>query len=800
VTPVVTAYIQKESTKNTITVAKDILDQIEELKEKLPKDIQLVITSNQAEFIKKAIDNLKESLLQGIVLIILVFFLFLFKMNLQKLVTVLGLIVATLIFKGLVLHLIFVGLVAILLIVPKFRSILIVTLPIPVSVITTFLFMKNVGLTINVMTLFGLALGVGILVDNSIVVFENILKKREQGQDLVKSAINGSNEMFLSIVASTLASVIVFLPLVFVGQELQKLYSGMAMTIVVSLLISMGCAVTLVPMMSGRPNLSAYSENRESDEKSTWVKWFTHHERKILFKSIRFRKRVLQGCVLLFIIAAIFMSRLGLEYLGSTEQSKFTTFVEMPTGTRLDVSDKVVKKVEAIVRTIPEVKNVTSRVEPWSSKVYVELKPSTQRKRSVKDVIENLRQETSKLHPAFVYFQEEEQIGTKEVILEVFGYSYDKLRELAIALANRMESVKGLTDTKIRMREGRPEMQILVNKKRAAAYDLNVNNISDQVHGKMRGLRATVYHTEGREVETISRIDEKYRKTFKDLHNLIITTKDADPILLDQIADFKFGLGPSEIWRKNKNRMIQVSSNIGKIPLSKAVDAIKKSLKAVPFPEDYFYRVGGDYPTLIRSNRQLRYMIAMVLVLVYLVLASLFESFWQPILIMAAVPLALMGAVAALYIGPKSIGTGALLGMMMLSGIVVNHSIMLVDRINYYLKQKGYSPLRAAVKANKDRIRPILMTTCTTVLGLIPLAIDKSEGANLWSPLAMTVIGGILSSTLLTLLVTPAFYIMAINLIRVLKDRELLISLVQKILSYIFDTISRYTGRNIKHN
>lgn len=784
VTPVVTIYIQKESTQNTITVAKDLLAQIDVLKKSLPKDIQLVITSNQSEFIKKAIDNLKESLFQGVILIILVFFLFLFRLSVRNLAIVLGLIAVTLFFKGFILYVIFIGLAALLLAVPKFRSIIVVTLPIPVSVIATFFFMRIIGLTINVMTLFGLALGVGMLVDNSIVVFENILKKKEQGMDITRSAILGSQEMFLTIVASTFTVVIVFLPLVFVGQELKRLYSGVAWTIVVSLVVSMACAVTLVPMMCARPQFSSTEAVPDDEEKSAWLKTFTKHERRFLFRSIRYRKRVLMVCVLLSLVALFFKSQLGKEYLGSTEQNKFTAFVEMPTGTKLDISDKIVKKVEALIRTVPEVKTVSSRVEPWSSKVYVELRPSTERKRSVKDVIEAIRQETNKFHPAFIYFQEEEQVGTKEVILEVFGFSYDKLRELAIAIANRMESIKGLTDTKIRMREGRPEMQILVNKKKAAAYNLTVNNVSDQVHGQMRGLRATVYHTEGKEVETISRLDEKYRKTFKDLHNLIITNREGDPILLDQVADFKFGLGPSEIWRKNRNRMIQVSSNIGKIPLSKVVDTIKRNMKSVPFPEDYFYRVGGDYPTLVSSEEQLGLMTKIVLVLVYLVLASLFEAFSQPILIMVAVPLALVGAVAALYMGPHSISTGALLGMMMLAGIVVNHSIMLVDRINYYSRQKKFSAIRSAVKANKDRMRPILMTVCTTVLGLIPLAIDRSEGANLWSPLAITVIGGIVSSTFLTLLVTPAFYIISHDIGDFIKGTDFLALLVNKIVKF----------------
>jgi len=787
VQPVVTIYIQKESTKNTISVAKDVLAAADDLQKRIPKDIRLVVTSNQAEFIKKAIDNLQESLLQGIVLIILVFFLFLFTLNRWGLAAVTGLIIGTLFTKGILLYLLFISIVTVLLVFKKFRSIIIVTMPIPVSVIGTFIFMYWRGLTVNVMTLFGLALGVGMLVDNSIVVFENILKKREHGISIIPAAVKGSNEMFLAIVASTIATVIVFLPLAFVGQELQRLYSGMAVTIVVSLLVSLLCAVSLVPMLCARKSFaeSMTPVTASGDQKVDFLDRFSKYERGFLFLSIRYRRRVLLIAGGILAIAMFFLSRLGTEYLGSTEQKKFTIFVELPTGARLEASDKVVKKVETFVRTLPEVNTVTSRIEPWSSKVYVELVDSFKRKRDTDTVIDVIRTETNKMQPAFVYFQKEEQVGTKEVILEVFGFSYEKLRELAIAMANRLESIRGLSDTKIRMREGRPEMQLLVDKKEASLNDLTVNDAGNQVHGQMRGFRATVFHTEGREVETISRLDEKYRKTFKDLHNLIMTTNKGHSVLLDQITDFKFGLGPSEIWRKDKNRMIQVSANIGKVPLSKVVDRIKKGMKDVPFPEDYFYRVGGDYPTLVETNKQMKIMIIAVLILVYLVLASLFESFYQPLLIMAAVPLALVGAVIALYIGPRSIGVGAMLGMMMLAGIVVNHSIMLMDRINHYVHKEKMSHIRAAVSANRDRLRPILMTMCTTVLGLVPMAIDRSESANLWSPLALTVIGGVLSSTVLTLMVTPAFYILFVETIEFFKSsafRGLLKKWVSKVI------------------
>ncbi len=767
VKPVVTIYVQKESTKNTISVANILLTQVDEIQKKLPRDLNLIVTSNQAEFIEKAVNNLKESLFQGITLIILVFFIFLFRLSKRNLLIILGLIVITLFSKHWFLFVLFTALIATLIIYKPFRSIIIVTISIPVSIIGTFMFMKSANLSLNVMTLFGLALGAGILVDNSIVVFENILKKREHGEEFIASAVHGSSEMYLAIIASTLTSIIVFLPLVFSGQELQKLYSGMAWTIVSSLLMSVVCAVMLVPMMCSRKAffMGESTENPNAQKKhDRGFERFSQLERKYLFRSIRYRGWVLVGALLIFSVSFFALSRLGREYLGSTEQNKFTVFVEMPTGARLDVTDKAVKKVEAIVEKIPEIKSFNSRVEPWSAKIYVRLKPSNERKKSVDQVIDEIRSQSNNIPKAFIHFQQEEQVGTKEIVIEIFGFSYEKLRELAGAVANRLSSIKGLTDAKIRMREGRPEMDVTLDASRSGYLDITTQGAGFQIHERMRGVRAMMYHSEGREIETISRLDEKYRKTFKDLHNLVLNSQSGDPLLLAQVADFRFGIGPSEIWRKNKNRVVQVSANVGKIPLSKVALSVKEGLKSIPFPEDYFYHIGGDYPILVKTNKQMTGMMIFVLVLVYLVLASLFESFSQPILIMAAVPLALVGAVAALYMGPKTLGVGAMLGMMMLGGIVVNHSIMLLDRINYY--RKHYSHIRAAIMANRDRLRPILMTVACTALGLIPMAIDRSEGANLWAPLALTVIGGIVSSTILTLMVTPSFYI-------IFKDIEL---------------------------
>jgi HAE1 family hydrophobic/amphiphilic exporter-1 len=751
VKPVVSLYIQKESTANTIEVAEDINKKIKEIRSMLDEDIELIVTSDQAKFIKKAVNNLKDSLLRGALLIILVLLLFLESLNKRIILLALALIVTVIVAPIKFLYVILVVGMLTLVVVKQLRSILIVTLSIPISVVITFGLMKLKGLSINFMTLFGLALGVGMLVDNSIVVFENILKQKERGIEKQKAAIAGSTEVTLAIIASTLTTVIVFLPMVFVGEEVKLLYGGVAWTVTFALVVSLFVALSVVTLLSAR--------RQEETKTIAWVSTMNRHYRYFLVRALRKRYQLIGGAIGLFIIAFFIMRGLGMEFIGATEQSKFTIFIELPTGAKLDASNDVVREVENILRDVPEVKTASSRVEAWSSKVYVELVPLAQRKRSVSEIIDSLRPHTDKIYPAFIYYEEEQEVGTKEFILDVFGYDYDVLREIAVAMAQKLGEIPKMTDVKIRMREGRPEMGIKVDKYIAALFDLNVNDIAMMVHAQMRGLRATLFHTESKEVETIARIDEKYRRTFEDLHKLVLTTEEGRKVYLDQVSDFTYDLGPSEIWRKNRNRMVQVSGNVGKVPLSKMAATIKETLSSLELPEDYFYRFGGNYPTMIKTNRQFKAVIWLVLALVFIVLASLFESYVQPFIIMMAVPFALIGAVFALYISHNPISMGVFVGMMMLAGIVVNNSIIMVDHINQ-LRLEKISLLRAVVIGCRDRLRPVAMTTSTTVLGLLPMALDRSEGSNLWSPLAITVIGGLLSSTVLTLFIVPGIYVM----------------------------------------
>ena len=495
------------------------------------------------------------------------------------------------------------------------------------------------------------------------------------------------------------------------------------------------------------------------------------------------------------------------------EQNKFTTFIEMPTGTRLEASDKIVAKVEQVISKFPEVKTVTAKVEPWSSKIYVELFPLQKRKISTTEVIDKIRPVTDKFAPAFIYYEEEEEVGTKEIILEIYGYDYEVLKSLAIQLAQRIQTIPKFTDVKIRMREGRPEMRLTIDKKQAALFGLTVEDVALSLHTQMRGLVATRYRgtteplvrlkeqsffTEGpqtskeeqqvlekqskefkqiatprrlgakeaQEIETIVRLKEKFRRTFEDLRRISIVTPDGEHVYLSQVADFNFDLGPSEIWRKNKARMVQVSGNTGGTPLGTAADNVKKSLSDLKLPKDYFWQFGGNYDKMIQNQKELNAALILSLILVYMLLASLFESFAQPFIILFTVPLAAIGAIIALRITAKPVGTGVLIGAIMLGGIVVNNAIILIDRANALMQKSGviYSlrkgiARQAIIKACGDRLRPILMTSLTTILGLLPMALDKSESSNLWSPLAITVIGGMTLSTVLTLIIIPGVFL-----------------------------------------
>jgi len=765
--PVVSVYVQKESTANTITVAKGIKEQLDRIKPLMPKEIEMVVTYDQSEFIKKSIDTVNISLLQGALLAILILLLFLTELK-KKYIIPLFLYMAVVLFAPTkMLFIITLATVLAMVFFRKFRFVLIIAISIPISVLMSFgaiyllNLMGSMNITLNIMTLTGLALGIGMLVDNSIVVLENIFTYWGKPMNPRTIARVASEEMTLVIVAGTFTTLVVFLPIMFVNVQTKLLYGGIALTVTLSLLASLAVALSVVPLIASRMT--------EMAKAAEWVHDLYTGYRRWAIKALRYRRSLLIFAFVSFIIAVIAFAGFDKELIASTTQNDFTVFIRLPTGARLEKSDLACKKMEALLKKIPEVKTASSKVEPWISKVYVKLVPSTKRKRTVKQVVDSIRQEAEgiKLYfpqdevvqQPFIYFSEPQEVGSRELVLDIYGYDYKILRELATSMTSRLGTIRGLTDIKIGMREGRPELCLKINKQKAASYGLSVSEVALAVHGQMRGMRGTLYHTKGgKDVETIVRLDEKYRKTFEDVRRLIVTAKDGTNVFVGQVADFKYDLGPSEINRKDKTRVIQASANIGSLSLGRAVKEIRKAVKDVKFPENYYYDFGGNYKELVESQRQFLPIVSLMLILVYMVLASLYESYTQPFIIMVSVPLAMVGITFSLWITHTTVSIGVIVGIIMLGGIVVNNAIILIDRVNS-LRQKGLSSVKAIVLSGQSRLRPILMTTTTTILGLLPMAIERSESAGLWSPLAITVIGGLTSSTILTLFIIPCIYV-----------------------------------------
>jgi len=505
--------------------------------------------------------------------------------------------------------------------------------------------------------------------------------------------------------------------------------------------------------------------------------------RKGLVIALRFRYALMLAAFLMLAIALFFGMKLEKEFMVEAEEAGFTLLVELEPGAKLDVTDKMAKELEEKLANVKEIKTFTSKVEPGSSKIYVKLKPIKDRANSTKEVMDAIRLEGDVVarhyKGGFIYFSELEESGLKELTLDLCGYDYKVLKETAISIATRLGSIDGLQDIRMSRISGRPEWLVKIDKQQASSFGFTTQEIAETLHGEIRGLRATLFHTDAKEIETITRLQKKYRAKVDDVRSLTVYTPEGNSVFLEQIADFVPDIGMSEITRKNKTRIVQITAMVSKGSLQKAVEKARASLGDMELPKDYYWRVGGDYERNIKNEKELSAfpfsltppyvqmpgILWITLLLVFMVLSSLFESLTQPFVILFSVPLAVVGVVAALFISHKPISRGVMIGAIMLAGIVVNNAIILVDRVNFLrIKKDGSSTnkynhiLRASIMAGEDRFRPIFMTTSTTILGLVPMAFDKSESANLWSPLAITVIGGLTSSTVMTLFLVPSVY------------------------------------------
>lgn len=720
--------IQKQTDSNTVSVANRVRDEIEELKKEY-KNLNIVPIADQAEYIELSINSVYRNALLGGLLAIIVLFLFL----------------------------------------RNLRSTIIIGLTIPISVVATFLLIYFSGLTINIVSLGGLALGIGMLVDNSIVVLENIFRFKQYGLNRVEAASRGSEEVGMAIAASTFTTIVVFLPVIFVEGLTAQIFRELALTVSFSLFASLIVALTLIPMLSSK--ILKLSKKQMNIEKETGLGFIRKNYKRSLNWFLNQRWIVF---VLILIIAGVgwfFYQKLGAEFLPPFDQGQITVNFSLPVGTTLNETNKVAEDIEETLKKVPEVKTIftnigvgdmmTGSTASESGSFTVILKKLADRDRSTSQVMESLRTKI-KVAGADLNIESESGFlgvtGGKPINIKVVGQNLKELERLTGLVIEEMKQVEGVREVRDSFEEGRPEFLINIDRTRAARFGLRVRNVASTVKTAITGDIATRYEVGGSEYDVRVTLNEENKKSLDQVRNIMLPSPTGAKVPLSRVADFELSEGPREILRINQERYGEITASLYEVDLDTAVSNIQKRVNEnVEFPEGYSIRYGGQFQDLQQSFTDLYYAFALAIVLVYMVMASQFESLVHPLIIMFTVPLALVGVILGLYIFDITISVPALIGIITLAGIVVNNAIVLVDFINR-LRKEGRAKKEAILEAGPIRLRPIMMTAMTTILALIPLSLGIGEGSELEQPLAVVVISGLLFSTFLTLYVIPVLY------------------------------------------
>lgn len=725
--------VYKEGDANTVAVARAMNEHLEALREDLPEGMELRTVDDQSIFIERAISEVVNAAIFGGLLAVLVIFAFL----------------------------------------RNFWFTFTIALSIPVSIIATFFLMGQAGISLNIMSLGGIALATGLLVDNAIVVLENISRFRAKGLPAHKAALRGASEVGTAVIASTLTTIAVFLPLAFVQGVAGQLFRDQALTVAFALLVSLGVAMTLIPMMAAMGGRRA-AKGREP--------------RKIRFSGAGFGRRVLKlydgllrGAlnhpVPVLLVAAILLAgsvvvvrSMGTELLPPLQQGRFEVLLESAPGTPLEETDRLQGALQAGAADLAEVEYVYSvagsgnRIDanPTESgenyaQMLVVMKPSTTLP-AQEGLIERLRETVSGIAGLEATFSAPKLLSfDKPLEIEVYGYNLAQLKQLSGEIVERLRQSDRFADIESSVERGHPEVQIFFDQERAAALGLTVKQLSDLVVGKIRGEVATRYNWRDRKIDVLVRVSEAERQSIEAVRNLIVNPTSEHPVPLSSVAEIRVAEGPAEIRRGDQERMALIEANLAYGDLGAAVAATESLLADLPVPPGMSVSITGQSEEMKASFRSLMFALALAVFLVYLVMASQFESLLHPLVILLAIPLALVGVALALQLTGTTLSVIVFIGLIMLAGIVVNNAIVLVDLINK-LREQGMERMEAIAEAAQLRFRPIMMTTLTTVLGLLPMALGLGEGAEMRTPMAITVIGGLTVSTLLTLVVVPVMY------------------------------------------
>ncbi|MBN1970792.1 MAG: efflux RND transporter permease subunit [Candidatus Delongbacteria bacterium] len=776
--------IYKEGDANAVNVAKLVNYKIESLNKILPKKTTFKKVYDQSIFIQNSIDEVINSGIIGGLLAIIILYFFL----------------------------------------KNFWITLVTSFSIPVSVIATFNLMYGNNITLNIMSLGGITLGIGMLLDNSIVVLENISRHRENGMGIVESAIKGAREVGTAVTASTLTTIAVFFPLIFVDGIAGQLFRDQAMTVTFSLVASLIVSLTLVPMLASivRKSETIIEEDAVKNGKNRWYYLIYKYSLLIIFKTVfiyvpfgivflvsrvfrilsksmkiimspflmvfdklfgfvanlypkilKFSLNhpvvVLFFAILMFLGSLSLVPKLGMELIPQMTQGEFKAEIKLTAGSPLAKTDEVIKEIQnkfkdnEFIKTMYSVAGTgnlltSSTEEGGENKGEINFVLKSEYLDKEDFVIESVRSELSRKAGLEYKFTKPALFSFKTPLeIEISGFNINSLKKANADIMEILENDPQFADVKTTVDRGQPEIQVFFDREKAAAMNLDIENVASKITGRIKGNLATKFTEKDRKIDIIVKADEKEFQSVEDVKNMIINPESKTPVPLSSIATIEISDSPVEIRRTEQERVAIISAGISSGDLGSAAQKLKNIVRKMDFPEGISVTIAGQNEEMEASFSSLKFTLLMAVFLVYLVMASQFESFIHPFVILFSIPLALIGAVLALYLTGYPLSVVVFIGGILLAGIVVNNAIVLIDLVNQ-LRSEGMEKDEALIMGGSRRLRSILMTTLTTVLGLLPMSIGLGEGAELRAPMGVTVIGGLVMSTLLTLIIIPVVY------------------------------------------
>lgn len=734
-------FVMKQSGANTVKVARQIKDRLEELKTTLPPDVKIQEIFDSSTFIKGSISNLSSTLMYAMIFVVFVVLFFL----------------------------------------GRWRATFIIVLTIPISLIVSFVYLYLTGNSLNVISLTSLSIAIGMVVDDAIVVLENITRHVERGSSPREAAIYATNEVWLSVIVTTLVVVAVFFPLTLVSGMTGVLFNQLGWIVTITVVTSTVAAISLTPMLASRLlKLSKKKKPRRFSWENTVEKWLVKLDEmyeRLLRRLLHYKSVVIIGTFLVF-FASLFLTKfIGSDFMPESDESQITANVELQTGLRVEETSKVTRQLEAIIKErYPEVELISSSSGADDEGGFISMFSTTgsniinftlrlseidERQRTVWEIADDFRAQIALLPEVVSSTVSTSSQGLggsgNTVDYEIYGYNFDVTNRYAEQVLERLRKLEGAQDVTISRKNDKPELQIVLDRTKLSEHGLTSAQVSMFVRNRVNGLIPSYYKEEGEEYDIKIRLEEDYRNSISDLQEMTIMTSTGKKVKLKELGTIEEYWSPPSIEHKRRERLVTISATPSGISLGELANRIKTETAAIDTPPEIVIAVGGAYEDQQESFMDLAMLFGLSLILVFIVMASQFESLRMPLIIMMSIPFAFTGVILALVLTGTTLSVVAALGAVLLVGIVVKNGIVLVDFINL-MRDRGMDLYEAIALSGKSRLRPVLMTAATTILGMLPLAMSTGEGAEIWRPMGITVIGGLIFSTLVTMVIVPVMY------------------------------------------